>query len=244
MHYNNLKDLSFTDCAGLYRSRRPGKGPVTMRLGPISMYLIMGADNIQAIFRNSRHLSFEFMQLRIAHKVKGLPLSDVAKLNLDDSGTGAVSLSGLAGDERIWHKLHDIYLRNLTERSAVDFLTSKFVQEFAKQLEEVPWSQNSTGIYAFLQQYQFYASTITLVGPRILSFGQDKDDGENRMKFSGTFWDYDAAFMTLLQVRQISSLALGVAMRKQYRRGFTRRLHIEWVHSPIQPKTISLIMNF
>lgn len=176
-----------------------------MRLGPISMYLIIGADNIQAIFRHSRNLSFEFMQLRIAHKVKGLPLADAAKLGLDDSGTGAVPLSGLAGDARIWHKLHSIYLSNLTERSSVDFLTSKFVEQFAKQLESVPWALDSdsgttsTGIYAFLQKYQFNASTTTLVGPRILKLEQESHDAHHQMKFAGTFWEYDAAFMTLLQ---------------------------------------------
>ena len=40
-----------------------------MQLGPIRMYLIMGAENIQAIFRHSKQLSFEFMQLRIAQPV-------------------------------------------------------------------------------------------------------------------------------------------------------------------------------
>ncbi|KAI1144972.1 cytochrome P450 [Nemania diffusa] len=186
-------------------SKRPEKGPVTMRLGPITMYLIMGADNIQAIFKNSRHLSFEFMQLRIAQMVKGLPLTDAEKLGLDDSGTGSVPLSDLPQEARIWHKLHGIYLSNLTERSAVDFLTNKFVEEFSKQLESVPWAcgndltSTSTGIYAFLQQFQFNASTVTLVGPRILRLGKQVSDRHRQIPFASTFWEYDAAFMTLLQ---------------------------------------------
>ncbi|KAK8040055.1 hypothetical protein PG993_008466 [Apiospora rasikravindrae] len=181
-------------------AKRPDNGPVTMRLGPISMYLIFGAENVQAIFRNSRSLSFEFMQLRIAEKVKGLPQSDKAKLGLDDSGSGSVPLNEQRGDERIWHNLHSIYLKNLTERSAVDFLTHKFVAEFAKQLDALPWTQSTTGLYAFLQRYQFNASTITLVGPRILDYGKGSDDkAENQLQFSGTFWEYDAAFMTLMQ---------------------------------------------
>ncbi|KAK7978389.1 Cholesterol 7-alpha-monooxygenase [Apiospora saccharicola] len=160
-------------------SKRPDNGPVTMRLGPISMYLIFGAENVQAIFRNSRSLSFEHMQLRIAEKVKGLPTSDKAKLGLDDSGSGSVPLNDQRGDERIWHNLHNIYLKNLTERSAVDFLTRKFVVEFAKQIDALPWKQTTTGLYAFLQQYQGKA--------------------ENQVQFSDTFWEYDAAFMTLMQ---------------------------------------------
>ncbi|KAK7949257.1 uncharacterized protein PG986_010143 [Apiospora aurea] len=171
-----------------------------MRLGPISMYLIFGAENVQAIFRNSRSLSFEFMQLRIAEKVKGLPQSDKLKLGLDDSGSGSVPLNGQRGDERIWHNLHSIYLKNLTERSAVDFLTHKFAAEFAKQLDSLPWTQSTTGLYAFLQRYQFNASTITLVGPRILNYGKDAENkAETQLQFSGTFWEYDAAFMTLMQ---------------------------------------------
>ncbi|KAK8093496.1 cytochrome P450 [Apiospora hydei] len=171
-----------------------------MRLGPISMYLIFGAENVQAIFRNSRSLSFEFMQLRIAEKVKGLPQSDKLKLGLDDSGSGSVPLNDQRGDERIWHNLHSIYLKNLTERSAVDFLTHKFAAEFAKQLDSLPWAQSTTGLYAFLQRYQFNASTITLVGPRILNYGKDAENkAENQLQFSGTFWEYDAAFMTLMQ---------------------------------------------
>lgn len=162
-----------------------------MRLGPISMYLVMGADNIQSIFRQSKHLSFEFMQLRIAHKVKGLPAADAAKLGMDDSGTGTVSLSETTtGDARIWHKLHSIYLKNLTEKTAVDYLTGKFVFEFSEQLKAVPWESATMGLYDFLQKYQFNASTITLVGPRIL---------RHDPQFARTFWEYDAAFMTLLQ---------------------------------------------
>ncbi|KAK7920062.1 hypothetical protein PG985_008084 [Apiospora marii] len=181
-------------------SKRPDNGPVTMRLGPISMYLIFGAENIQAIFRNSRSLSFEHMQLRIAEKVKGLPPSDTAKLGLDDSGSGSVPLNDQRGDERIWHNLHGIYLKNLTERSAVDFLTRKFVQEFAKQLDSLSWTQNTTGLYSFLQEYQFNASTITLAGPRILNYGKDSmNKQQKQVKFSDTFWEYDAAFMTLMQ---------------------------------------------
>lgn len=161
-----------------------------MRLGPIQMYLIMGAGNIQSIFRHSKQLSFEFMQLRIAEKVKGLPASDAQQLGQDDSGTGSVPLSNITENGRIWHKLHSIYLKNLTDKKAVDFLTNKFVFEFSKQLQSVPWQSETMGLYGFLQKYQFNASTITLVGPRILQFSP---------QFADSFWDYDAAFMTLMQ---------------------------------------------
>lgn len=166
-----------------------------MRLGPISMYLVMGASNIQSIFRQSSSLSFEFMQLRIAHKVKGLPASDVDLLAMDDSGAGTLNQSetGVNGKARIWHSLHGIYLKNLAEKSAVDGLTAKFVYEFSEQLRNCPQNDTNTtavGIYDFLQTYQFAASTITLVGPRIL---------EHNSLEAKTFWDYDAAFMTLMQ---------------------------------------------
>ena len=161
-----------------------------MRLGPIRMYLIMGADNIQSIFRHSKQLSFEFMQLRIAQKVKGLPASDAEQLGLDDSGTGSTPLSGIMENERIWHKLHNIYLKNLTEKKSVEYLTGKFVSEFSKQLQYVPWESETMGLYEFLQKYQFHASTTTLVGPRIIEYDP---------KFANSFWEYDAAFMTLMQ---------------------------------------------
>ncbi|KAK1980437.1 cytochrome P450 [Colletotrichum cereale] len=175
--------------------KRPGKGPVTMRLGPISMYLVMGAANIQAIFRQSSSLSFEFMQLRIANKVKGLPKSDTALLAKDDSGAGTFNQSetGVAGEARIWHTLHGIYLKNLTEKTAVDYLTTKFVYEFSNQLRACPQINSEgtvVGLYDFLQTYQFAASTITLVGPRIL---------KHSSLVAKTFWEYDAAFMTLMQ---------------------------------------------
>ncbi|PGH00652.1 hypothetical protein AJ80_09142 [Polytolypa hystricis UAMH7299] len=170
--------------------KRPDKGPMTMRLGPIRMYLIMGADNIQSVFRYSRQLSFEFMQLRIAEKVKGLPAHDAQQLGADDSGTGSAPLSNITENGRIWHKLHAIYLKNLTEKKAVDFLTDKFVSEFSKQLQSVPWQYETMGLLGFLQKYQFNASTTTLVGPRILDFSP---------QFVNNFWDYDAAFMTLMQ---------------------------------------------
>ncbi|KAI9743465.1 MAG: hypothetical protein M1818_002777 [Claussenomyces sp. TS43310] len=172
------------------RRSRDGR-PARLRIGPIHMYLIMGADNIQAIFRNSKHLSFEFMQLRIAQKVKGLPAKDALKLGVDDSGTGSTPLVDIPSDARIWHKLHGIYLSNLTEMTTVNFLTNKFVAEFSDQLDLVPSGRTLTlPIYDFLQFFQFTASTNTLVGPRIL---------ESNPNFIRAFWDYDAAFMTLLQ---------------------------------------------
>ena len=163
---------------------------MTMRLGPIRMYLVLGSDNIQTVFRHSNQLSFEFMQIRVAEKVKGLPASDAQRLGLDQSSSGSVPLTNTTENGRIWHKLHAIYLKNLTERKAVDFLTNKFVLEFSKQLQSVPWSSETMGIYEFLRKYQFNASTTALVGPRILEFSP---------KFAGNFWDYDAAFMTLMQ---------------------------------------------
>ena len=154
------------------------------------MYMIMGADNIQAIFRNSKHLSFEFMQIRIAQKVKGLPAEDASKLSVDVSGTGSKALVETPADARIWHNLHSIYLSNLTEPNAVNFLTSKFISEFSKQLDHIPFGESRTlPIYAFLQQNMFTASTTTLAGPQILKHST----------FVRAFWDYDAAFMTLMQ---------------------------------------------
>ncbi|KAF9873180.1 hypothetical protein CkaCkLH20_09343 [Colletotrichum karsti] len=160
----------------------------------------MGASNIQAIFRQPSSLSFEFMQLRIAEKVKGLPARDAALLGLDDSGAGTLNQSktGVTGNGRIWHILHGIYIKKLTEKSAADCLTAKFVYEFSEQLKTCPQSNSKQsnsketvmGLYDFLQTYQFAASTITLVGPKILQHSSD---------IAKTFWEYDAAFMTLMQ---------------------------------------------
>jgi len=153
--------------------------------------MIAGADNIQTVFRNSKDLSFEFMQLRVAEKVKGLPAQDAATLGADDSGTGAIPLSSMPEDARIWRRLHNIYSENLTHGKAVNFLTGKFISEFSGRLDQMPSNQwTTTPIYAFLQDEMFTASTITLAGPQILKSNPD---------FAKYFWDYDAAFMTLLQ---------------------------------------------
>ncbi|KAI1842734.1 hypothetical protein JX265_005061 [Neoarthrinium moseri] len=168
----------------------PGRGPIKVRVASLHMYMITGADNIQTLFRNSKDLTFEFMQIRVAQTVKGLPEQDATRLSIDNSGTLATPLSPVPEKERIWRQLHNIYAENLAHGRAVDCLTSMFVSEFSRMIDEEPrgkWKR--TQVYKLLQDKMFRASTMVLAGPGIL---------ESNPGFAKKFWQYDAGFMKLL----------------------------------------------
>ncbi|KAK6827835.1 hypothetical protein PG987_011176 [Apiospora arundinis] len=170
--------------------KTPGGGIIKARVASLHMYVVTGPENVQTLFRNSKDLTFEFMQLRVAQLVKGLPASDANMLRADDSGTLAVPMSPVPADRRIWRQLHAIYGENLAHGSAVNSLTERFINEFRLQLgKESAGQWKTTQIYALLQDKMFTASTLTLVGPRIL---------DSNVGFAKTFWKYDAGFMRLL----------------------------------------------
>ncbi|KAH8896784.1 cytochrome P450 [Thozetella sp. PMI_491] len=171
-------------------AKSPGRRPIRVRITSLHMYLVAGVDNIQTLFRKSRDLTFEFMQLRVAQAVKGLPAQDAAKMGVDNSGTHAVPLTPVAEEDRIWKRLHHIYLENLSQGRAVDGLTRRFLSEFSQEVEQLPEGECvTTPIYALLQDKMFRASTHTLTGSRILTSNPD---------FAKHFWEYDAGFMKLL----------------------------------------------
>lgn len=154
------------------------------------MYMVAGADNVQTLFRKSRDLTFEFMQLRVAQTVKKLPSQDAAKLGADTSGTFAAPLNPVPEQQRIWRQLHNIYAENLAHGDAVNGLTKMFIREYSLELDEFQADEGkATQIYAFLQDKMFKASTVTLAGPRYLESSPD---------LARDFWQYDAGFMKLL----------------------------------------------
>ena len=173
-----------------FRTKSPDGAPVRLRLGSIHAYLIFGAHNVQAVFRNSKDLTFEEFALRVAQKVKRLPARDAAILGADKSGSAARPLTDGPNNIRIWRTFHDIYEKNLTGIRAVSLLTNRFVNEFVIQIDTLSVdSVRNVKVNDLLQDSMLKASTRTLAGPALFEIAPD---------FAKHFWDYDEAFMPLL----------------------------------------------
>jgi hypothetical protein len=181
--FGHHPDLLFSTCS-------PDGAPIRLRLGSIHAYLVFGARNVQAIFRNSKDLTFEEFALRVAQKVKRLPARDAAILVADKSGSSTRPMTDTPNSLRIWRKFHEIYENNLTGIGAVSLLTDRFVNEFVCQIDALPnggWK--NTKINDLLQDAMLTASTRTLAGPALFEIDPD---------FAKYFWYYDEAFMPLL----------------------------------------------
>lgn len=172
------------------RTKSPDGSPVRIRLGSLHAYLVFGAHNVQTIFRNSKDLTFEEFALRVAQKVKRLPVDDAALLAADKSGSATRPLTDVTSTPRIWRKFHEIYEKNLTGSKAVSSLTDRFVDEFARQIKTSSKSSwKDVKINDMLQDIMLAASTITLAGPALFELDPH---------FTKHFWEYDEAFMSLL----------------------------------------------
>ena len=172
-----------------HRSQNDTQRPTRVRLGPVDAYLVTGAENVRAIFRKSKYLTFEELALYVAQKVKRCPAADVQLLKRDRSGSARLPLDLTPASERIWRQFHHIYEKHLMASDAVDDLTRRFTTEYTKLLQELPTNKwVEVRILDMLCTKMFEATTVTLVGRYVF---------EASPTFTKDFWEYDAAFTSL-----------------------------------------------
>ena len=124
----------------LVRKKSSGR-TIGARLGPLYVYFIFGAKNIQRIFRSSKSLSSNFLVLAVYRNVIGIPKRDLAIYEADTSGSFAAPLSNVPEEKRIWRKLHEIQHHYLSTSNHLNVLTCVFTAEFKRIIDEIPLNE-------------------------------------------------------------------------------------------------------
>jgi hypothetical protein len=169
-------------------------------MGPVKCYIISGAQNIQSMFKMSRHLSSDQLERQILVSVFGLSHRDV-----DGIQQPARDDEGKVGDMGKRNRMFDIeklYQDFLLTPHAVNSLTRKFMEVFGKVLEQDPeiphfgqkedddeaeWA--TVNFYEWLKGHMFTASTTALLGSRVL---------EMNPNLAKDFWVFDENMLKLV----------------------------------------------
>lgn len=157
------------------------------RLGPMYVYFVTGAKNVQAIFRNSKSLSTDAMVLQVYKNVLSLPKPDIAIFEADKSGSAVDPLISIPEHERIWRNLHHINGHGLQSSVDLGILTNTFTREILDVMNQQPL-ETTVSIYTFFRNQMSTAAGITIIGRG--AFVQNP-------KMTEDFWEFSAGFMTL-----------------------------------------------
>jgi hypothetical protein len=158
------------------------------------VYIIAGAQNVQAMFRNSRDLDGEWFALAFTERIFGLPKEDERRLGEDASGIYRVPQGEVCDGGRIWKRIRDVYHTTMEGSGQVAFLAEKWVNEFVGGVEDSTSQSEwmTISIYKFVRQHILRATIITFAGPRLF---------EASSTFDEDFWEFDKTFLSLLYLR-------------------------------------------
>ena len=178
----------------------PNNQIFTLRLGPVKCYIVSGAQNIQSMFKLSRHLSSDEFERQVMTAVFGVPAQDMDRIlqpARDDDG----KVSDMGKRNRMFD-IEKLYQEFLLPPRAVDCLTKKFLEVFGRALEDDPevpsladpaashadaeWATIS--FYGWLKGHMFTASTTALMGTRVL---------EMNPNLARDFWVFDENMLKL-----------------------------------------------
>jgi hypothetical protein len=162
---------------------------VQLKLVTEKLYLVTGAENVLALFKNSRELSTQPAMIRTLVKAFGFPAADVPFLDADDSGILAnphPSSSVVEPHRRIWYQSHRILHLNLTG-SALNRMTACFMETLSEQMannKDIGYDEWTTlpDFYGFLKSELFQASMTALCGPHLFELSPT---------FAEDFWAFD-----------------------------------------------------
>ena len=194
-------------------SKSPDSRPVRLVVGSMKMYLVFGAENVAALFRNSKHLARDNLTRQAFHNSNAKIRADVnaafkdktaAKNRASEKDGDACKKIAEIDDEeaaRISRKLHDMQHLILSQPFEIRNNTAEFSDSFQKELlktlvsnsgnvsaadDETGISSYTTPLFKLLKQTMFVASTTALMGFRILKENPDLVDN---------YWAYDEAFL-------------------------------------------------
>ncbi|PVH88775.1 cytochrome P450 [Cadophora sp. DSE1049] len=179
------------DPHGMYayaRKMSPQNRPVSLRVGPVDIYILFGDKNIRMIFRNSKVLSKDASS-QMLFRNSGMDPRDQKIMAYDTSGTGTVPLTDIPEEKRIWKMSHATGVAHLASGPAVTVLTNKFTECFIQELNKEPKDKTMTvPLYDYFRGVMATGSMISIIGPEMYKLTPD---------FNKIYWDYDNAFLLM-----------------------------------------------
>lgn len=115
---------------------------IQFSMAGVPVYLIVGAHNIQALFKPSRKIGSEaLMQQLIFPKILGMPKDEVSRFEMDVTGRSKVPNPGTEGislEQRLWHTNHQIYSRYLARTESTNRLSEIYYGRMLKEFDSQP----------------------------------------------------------------------------------------------------------
>ncbi|KAK3353843.1 cytochrome P450 [Lasiosphaeria hispida] len=168
---------------------------VKFSLGPTPVYLVTGAQNVQALFRKSTSISSDKFLLMVMGTVMCFTPKDYAKFANDKTGRLPEPVEGTAASHkglRYWAEFHHHNARSLSLTSNTASLTAKFYEFFQERVRPYPVGEwKAVNLLHFMRSQMAGAAIKAMTGERLLERSGEED-------LLGAFWDYDTVTMRLV----------------------------------------------
>lgn len=162
-------------------------------LGPATLYLVEGAQHVQALFRTSTSVSSDIFILLIQQHLWGSTKEDLAKFANDKSGrlkTPAPGTEGRPDEERYWAGLHNVIHNYLARSQETNKLADSYQRFFGQRLDQFRVGQEATVlIYDFLCRDMTSAAITAINGERVLA---------KNPELIKLLWDFDEIAASLV----------------------------------------------
>ncbi|KAH8659972.1 cytochrome P450 [Xylariales sp. PMI_506] len=159
---------------------------VSFHLGPMKVYLVTGAQNVQALFRTSTSISSNKFMLIVWENIWCFSKEDLAKFTNDTSGrlpNPAPGTENHPAEQRYWAGMHHVLHEHLARASETDKLAVMYRKHFTERLETFPAGELSkVRVVEFLRKEMLESAVISMIGPKILELNPD---------FKDAFWEFD-----------------------------------------------------
>lgn len=173
-----------------FRNTMKGKAIVKFWLGPVGVYVITGAKNVQYVLRSSGSLSSKKLITMAFRQIAAFSKEDLAKFERDKSGMSHVPSIEIPEEERVWAPFHRIFMDHMTNTKAVGVMAAKFCELFSETLSRQSRAQWQTvRVYEFLEQEMVRCAITSLSGSHILEQNPDLIDA---------MWRFDEKSYALL----------------------------------------------
>ena len=177
-----------------YRSVYGFSTPVRVRLGPVKLNLVAGADHLAALFKASKCMSTKSGVLLALENIFGTPSNVIPHYAADDSGVNAIPAPG--SQVKPEHRLNFFQVRAAHKHLASNGLmgmTERFLGVLGRRISDSEVGHEWTempDLYTFLQYEIFNAAVEALCGKHLLT---------QYPGFVDDFWEFDRSAPTLFK---------------------------------------------
>lgn len=165
-----------------------------VRLGPVKLHLVAGADHLSALFRASKSMSTKAGVLLALENIFGTPSKAISFYAADDSGVNSTPAPG--SQIKPEHRLNFFQVRAAHKHLAGNGMvqmTERFLTVLGRRIENSQIGDEWTempDLYTFLQHEVFNAAVEALCGEHLLT---------QYPGFVDDFWEFDRSVPTLFK---------------------------------------------